>query len=54
MLISKNNTEKLIEIVRENPELCDASLSDYKDTLVIKNIWSSVAKEMKIQDLTGI
>ena len=54
LLISKENAEKLIDIVCKKSQQYDASLTDYKDTLVTKNNWSSVAKEMKIINLNGI
>jgi len=53
-LLTKDTTENLIEIVRGNPALYDASLPEYKDASIVKNLWISVAKEMEIDGLTGI
>jgi len=53
-LLTKETTEKLIEIVRDNPALYNASLPEYKDASIVKNLWISVTKEMKIDGLTGI
>ena len=44
--LSTEESEKLIELVRINPAIYNATLADHKDSHMLNNIWISIAKSM--------
>jgi hypothetical protein len=48
MHFSKDDMERLIELVRENPGLYDQSLPSYKDVQWTANIWSKLAERFGV------
>lgn len=43
--------KKLIEMVRNIPAICDATLPHYMDAVSIGNSWKSIAEELKIPSM---
>ena len=50
---SNHEIEKLVELVRENQFLYDTSEDENKDQKKVDNAWSSIAKLMDRDDVTG-
>ena len=46
--ITKEETEQLIDLVRENVPLYDQSSSDYRNAPFISNIWERVSNKMPL------
>ena len=44
--VSQSSIEELIELVREHPEIYDATHPDHKDAVKTANIWSSITKKL--------
>lgn len=46
--------ENLVELVRANPVLYDATLSEYKrDAQSVQTVWTSIAEAMGRRDVDG-
>lgn len=51
--VSVETTEKLIELVREHPQLYDASCAEHKDAQRLSNMWQSIAIIMGVKTMTS-
>ena len=47
-LLSSENTERLIELVRKNKVLYDLKDPGYHDADVLANVWESITKALEI------
>ena len=54
MKFSSGAYEKLIGFVGEESAFYDASLPDYKDHTLKRNIWKIIAKEMNMKNLNPL
>lgn len=52
-LTSVGDNEKLVELVRSNPFIYDATSPYHKDTIMLANTWKSIAAELNIPGLSG-
>jgi hypothetical protein len=52
-LSSQKSTEKLIELVKNYPELYNQRSSSYPDSDFTLNVWKSIAKALE-EDVSGI
>ena len=51
--LDKDDCEKLIELVRINEVIYDASHEDYKDAQLVQHVWTNIASAMGKNDLDG-
>ena len=51
--LDKDDCERLIELVRMNEVIYDASHEDYKDAQLVQHVWTTIASEMGKNDLDG-
>lgn len=51
--LDKDDCEKLIELVRINEVIYDASHEDYKDAQLVQHVWTTIASAMGKNDLDG-
>ena len=51
--VSVEDTEKLIELVRQHPLLYDASCPEHKDAQRMRNVWQSIANVMGREKMGG-
>jgi len=45
---TREQTEQLIELVRQNTALYDPTSRCHKDAIMLANIWKTIAREMKV------
>ena len=50
--LTYEETERLINLIRENPFLYDQTKKEYRDRVLINNLYTQIATKMKI-GLTG-
>ena len=46
LVLTTEETEKLIDLVRENPGLYDQGLPEYKDAIYQRNCWVKLATQL--------
>ena len=51
--VTKEEKEKLIELVRQNASLYDVRMPEYKDAQQSQNIWDSISRAMAREDFDG-
>ena len=51
--ITASNIEKLIELVRANPAIYDVQLKEHKDSVLLRNIWESIAAATGVEGMDG-
>ena len=44
--VSRDSIEEMIELMRVNPSLYDATLADHMDSTIISNIWHSIGRKL--------
>ena len=54
MPLSQELTEKLINLISENPVLYDARRKDYKDVVKNQNVWESISQVMGMRHMKGL
>ncbi|KAH9488226.1 actin depolymerizing factor, cofilin [Bulinus truncatus] len=52
--LSRQENEKLIELVRQNHALYDPTYQDHKDVAYLHNIWATIAVDMGKPNMDGI
>ena len=51
--LTYEETERLINLIRENPSLYDQTKKEYHDRVLINNLYTQIATKMNIEGLTG-
>ena len=51
--LTNEETEKLICMIEKHPELYNAKLTDYHNRVFISNLFAKIAKDIKIDGITG-
>lgn len=52
--LSKETTEKMIELIRQNPFIFDPANRDHRDQRMTVNFWTSIAEELNVPGLRGM
>jgi len=52
-LLSIDISEKIINLVRDHPEIYNQRMKEYKDKDIASNIWKRIANEMSIDGVSG-